>query len=136
LNTLENIVEAWKHIKEDSRHAERVPITFVTDISHARVEVLPHIVFRDQRYERSTRTESFENNLYDRIDQELRGLPAAIAALRQCDPNFELAPAIYRQIVAANNRRFLGRAARTLTGIFRNLGLIARNAWLRLTHTK
>ena len=136
-NTLENIVEAWKIIREDSRNAERVPITFVTDISHIRAEVIPHIVFRDDRYERSISPESFEHNLYDRIDQELRGLPAAIAALRQCDPNFELAPAIYRQIVAANERASKRKAhTRRLIGIFRNLGVIARNGCLRLTHTK
>ena len=112
-NTLENIIEAWKIIREDSRHAERVPITFVTDISHSRAQVIPHVVFRDERYKRNARTRDFEQNLYDRIDRELRGLPNALEALRRSDPNFELAPEIYRQIVAAERTPTQAASARS-----------------------
>lgn len=117
-NTLENIVEAWKIIGEDSRSAERVPITFVTDISHIRAQVIPNIIFRDARYERYARSESFEKDLYDRIDSELRGLHTALEALRRCDPHFELAPEIYRQIVAGDHTPTRGAitAFRPITG--------------------
>jgi hypothetical protein len=69
------------------------------------------VVFRDARYERNVRAESFEQNLYGRIDGELRGLPNALEALRRCDPNFELAPEIYRQIVVAEHTPTQGTSA-------------------------
>jgi hypothetical protein len=110
-NTLENLVEAWKIIKQRTAHATTVPITFVTDISHLRAMILPLWVFRAQRYDRDVRTESFESNLAERFDNELAGLQAALEALQRCDPHFELAPAIYREIVRSRNT---GRDAKSV----------------------
>ena len=101
-NTLENLVELWKILPQLVPNARRVPIHFVTDISHLRAIVLPQKIFSAPLYALSVHTASDEENLDKRIHCELNGIEAMLEAVDRAKPDLALAPALYAEIKTRN----------------------------------